>query len=69
MAPKGTDPKIIDLVYAKLAQGVANEDVRKRLNAMDAFPVLNTPAEFAAQWKIERDTWERVIKSRNLKIE
>jgi len=69
MAPKGIDPKIIDLVYAKLSRAGANEEVRKRLNAMDAFPVLNTPQDFAAQLKTERDTWERVITSRNLKIE
>lgn len=69
MAPKATDPKIIELVHAKLAEAVRRDVLRSRLVNMDAIPVVNTPQEFAAQWKTERDTWERLIKSRNLKIE
>jgi tripartite-type tricarboxylate transporter receptor subunit TctC len=69
MAPKGTPPDIISAVQGKLAQAVKRDEVRARLHAIDAYPVLNTPQEFAAEWKTERDTWERVIKARNLKIE
>jgi tripartite-type tricarboxylate transporter receptor subunit TctC len=69
MAPKGTDPKLIELIHGKLAQGVKREDVHHRLMNMDAVPLVNAPQDFALQWKRERDTWERLIKSRNLKIE
>jgi tripartite-type tricarboxylate transporter receptor subunit TctC len=69
MAPKGTPPEIISAVQSKLARAVQNEDVRARLFAIDAAPVVNPPREFAAEWKAERDTWERVIKARNIKID
>jgi tripartite-type tricarboxylate transporter receptor subunit TctC len=69
MPPKGIDPKIVDLVYDKIACAAANEEVQKRVHAIDAFPVLNKPRNFTTQLAAERATWERVITSRNLKIE
>jgi tripartite-type tricarboxylate transporter receptor subunit TctC len=69
MAPKGTPAEIIAFIHAKLANAIKSEEVRNRLAAIDAFAVVNTPKEFAAQWQEERDTWERVIKARDLKIE
>jgi hypothetical protein len=36
---------------------------------MDFQPVVNTPDEFAAEWKAELNTWERLIKSRDIKID
>jgi hypothetical protein len=31
--------------------------------------VLNTPDEFAAEWRTERETWERLIKGRDIRID
>lgn len=36
---------------------------------MDFQPVVNTPEHFAAEWKAKRDTWERLIKSRDIRID
>ena len=69
MAPKGTPREAILLVQNKLSVAAQRPDVRAKLAQMDFEPVLNTPDEFAAEWRAERDTWERLIKSRDIKID
>jgi tripartite-type tricarboxylate transporter receptor subunit TctC len=69
MAPKGTAREIVSLVQSRLAMAAQWADVKARLAQMDFQPVLNTPEDFAAEWKAERDTWERLIKSRDIRID
>ena len=69
MAPKGTPREIVSLVQSRLAMAAQRADVKARLAQMDFQPVLNTPDEFAAEWKAERDTWEKLIKSRDIRID
>jgi tripartite-type tricarboxylate transporter receptor subunit TctC len=69
MAPKGTGKEILSMVQSALARAVQKPDVKARLAQMDFQPVVNTPEEFAAQWKAELNTWERLIKSRDIRID
>ena len=69
MAPKGTPREAVTLVHATLARTAQRPEVRARLAQMDFQPVVNGPDEFAAEWKAERDTWERLIKSRDIRID
>jgi tripartite-type tricarboxylate transporter receptor subunit TctC len=69
MAPKGTSRDIVSLVHSKLYVAAQRPEVRARLAQMDFQPVVNTPEEFGAEWKAERDTWERLIKAREIRID
>ena len=69
MAPKGTSRDIVSLVQKTLYVASQRPEVRTRLAQMDFQPVVNTPEEFAAEWKAERDTWERLIKARDIRID
>jgi tripartite-type tricarboxylate transporter receptor subunit TctC len=69
MAPKGTSREIISLVQSTLAKAAQRSEVRTRLAQMDFQPVVNTPDQFGAEWKAERDTWEHLIKSRDIRID
>jgi tripartite-type tricarboxylate transporter receptor subunit TctC len=69
MAPKGTPTEAISMVYEALARAGKRADVRARLAQMDFVPVLNPPGEFAAEWRAERETWERLIRTRDIRID
>lgn len=69
MAPKGTPREIVTLVQTRLSAAGERPETKARLAQMDFQPVLNTPEAFAVEWKAERDTWERLITSRHIKID
>lgn len=69
MAPKGTPRPIVSQVQAALAKATQRPEVRARLEQMDFQAVVNTPDEFAAEWKAELGTWERLIRSRDIRID
>jgi tripartite-type tricarboxylate transporter receptor subunit TctC len=69
MAPKGTPREIVSLVQSTLAKAAQRPEIKARFAQMDFQPVVNTPDEFAAEWKAELNTWERLIKSRDIKID
>lgn len=69
MAPKGTPRDVIAVVYTALAKAGQRPEVRARMAQMDFQPVLNTPEEFAREWRAERENWERLIRARDIKID
>jgi len=69
VAPAGTPPQVVDMLYRETARVVALPDVRDRLLALALDPVANTPAEFAAWIKIELARWEKVVRTANIKVE
>jgi tripartite-type tricarboxylate transporter receptor subunit TctC len=69
LAPAGTPPHVVDILYHETARAVALPDVRDRLLAIAFDPVANTPAEFAAWIKIELARWEKVVRTANIKVE
>ncbi len=69
LAPAGTPPSIIDMLYREIVKAVAQPDVRDRLAALAFDPVVDTPAEFAARIKAELVKWENVVHTANIRIE
>ena len=69
MAPKGTPREVISIVYTALAKAGQRPEVRAKMAQMDFQPVLNTPDEFANEWRAERENWERLIRARQITIE
>lgn len=68
MAPKGTPDDIISMIHSKLAQVGQRPDVRSKLLSVDLPVVVNTPQQFAAEWRDELQMWEKVIKGANIKL-
>ncbi len=68
MAPAGTPPEIIDIVYRETIKDLALPDVRKAMGDQGLDIIGNAPAEFAAVLKKEIPQWAKVIKEANIKI-
>jgi tripartite-type tricarboxylate transporter receptor subunit TctC len=69
LAPAGTPKPVVDRLHAEIARITALPDIKERLVALGADPVLNTPAEFADWMKSESAKWAGVVKKANLKLQ
>ncbi len=67
MAPAKTAQPIITKMHDEIAKILKTPDEIKRLADNGAFPVGDTPAQFAAWLKKEVDTWGPVIRDNNIK--
>lgn len=66
---KGTPQAIIDRLRSEVATIINLPEVRKNLELEGAQPIGNTPAEFAAFVKAEREKWSKVVAEADIKIE
>ena len=57
------------LVHHLVVAALALPDVKEKLVALGADPVLNTPAQFADWIKSENAKWAAVVKKANLKVQ
>ena len=69
LAPAGTPAPIVAKLQAEIARIAALPDVKEKLVALGADPVLNTPAQFADWMKSESAKWAAVVKKANLKVQ
>lgn len=69
VAPKGTPPSVIALLYQELSNILKREDVRKQLAELGAVPVGSPPSQFAEFIDSEIEKWNRVVESAGLKID
>ena len=69
VAPAGTPPEIVDLLYREIAKIVAQTDVKERLTVLGFKPVANTPDQFGARIRLEIDKWGKVVRDAKLRIE
>jgi len=65
-APAGTPPAIVERLNQQVAEAVHNPETRKRLADLGAEPTSNSPSQYAALVKTERDTWGKVVRSANI---
>ncbi|HEV7327950.1 MAG TPA: tripartite tricarboxylate transporter substrate binding protein [Bosea sp. (in: a-proteobacteria)] len=66
---KGTSQTIIDKLRSEVSTIINLPEVRKNLELEGAQPIGNTPAEFAAFVKAEREKWSKVVAEADIKIE
>jgi tripartite-type tricarboxylate transporter receptor subunit TctC len=69
MGPPGMPRDLVMKINSDVAAIVKRPDFQKRLadDALD--PVLGTPEDFAAQVKTDLESWGRLIKAGNIKVE
>ncbi|WP_156412301.1 Bug family tripartite tricarboxylate transporter substrate binding protein [Bosea sp. Root483D1] len=66
---KGTPQAIIDKLRSEVATIINLPDVRRNLELEGAQPIGNTPTEFAAFVKAEREKWSKVVAEADIKVE
>jgi tripartite-type tricarboxylate transporter receptor subunit TctC len=69
LAPAGTPEPILELLQTKLAEGFHTPEMKARLAADGAEPVVSKPAEFGARIKSEIEKWSALAKSANIQPE
>jgi tripartite-type tricarboxylate transporter receptor subunit TctC len=69
VAPAATPKPIVDLLQRQIARIVALPEVKERLDALGFAPVANTPEAYAAQIKGDIETWSKVVRDANIKVE
>jgi tripartite-type tricarboxylate transporter receptor subunit TctC len=69
LVPAATPKPIVDLLQRQIARIVAMPDVKERLDALGFAQVASTPEAYAAQIKADIETWSKVVREANIKIE
>jgi tripartite-type tricarboxylate transporter receptor subunit TctC len=69
LAPKGTPAAIVERLNREVLAALDSAEVKGYMANASIEPLGTTPAEFAAFFRNERDTWARVIKESGAKLE
>lgn len=69
LAPARTPKPVVTRLNREIVQVLKEPEVRNRLLAMSTVPAGNTPHEFAAFVRAERDKWAKVVREANIRIE
>jgi tripartite-type tricarboxylate transporter receptor subunit TctC len=67
-APKGTPMTIVDFLHKEVASVLKLPDITARLALDGAYPVGNTPQEFAQEILDDIARWAKVIKAAGIKL-
>jgi len=68
-APAGTPQDVVDKINADVAKVLAMPDVRERLAALGAEPLVMTPADFRKFMRDEMDDAAKVVKAAGIKAQ
>jgi len=66
VAPAGTPDAVLARLGAEIARAMRSGPIAEKLEAQALVPVFDTPAEFAASLKKERDGWAAFIRRNNI---
>ena len=69
VAPAATPKDIVDLLSRQIAGTLKLPDIQDRLGKLSFAPVGSTPDEFAARIKADVETWTKIVRQANIKIE
>jgi tripartite-type tricarboxylate transporter receptor subunit TctC len=69
VAPPRTPQPIADKISADIAEGLKDEDIKRRLAELSAVPVGSDPRATSRFFREEIDRWSGVIKAADVKLE
>ncbi|RRH79961.1 tripartite tricarboxylate transporter substrate binding protein [Variovorax beijingensis] len=69
MVPAATPAAIVERLHAATTKALEKPELRKRLLALGAEPVGNTPAQFAELIKADTASWAALVKSTGTKLD
>jgi tripartite-type tricarboxylate transporter receptor subunit TctC len=68
LVPAGTPPAVVKKLHGEVLKMLALKDVRDRVEGLGFAINGSTPAEFAAQVKVEIEKWGKVVKAAGIKV-
>ncbi|MDP2396989.1 MAG: tripartite tricarboxylate transporter substrate binding protein [Burkholderiales bacterium] len=68
LVPTGTPKAVVDKLHGQVVKMMAQPDVRSRIENLGFDIIASSPAEFAAQVKVEVDKWTKVVKAAGIKV-
>ena len=69
LVPAGTSKEIVALLNREIARILALPDMKERLVTLGCDTVASTPEEFAQRIRAEIETWGKVIRAANIKVQ
>jgi tripartite-type tricarboxylate transporter receptor subunit TctC len=69
VAPKGTPRAIVDKIQKKVAQIMADPAMQAKSEVTGAYPMTDTPDEFAKFIRQEASRWQPVLKETGIKFD
>jgi tripartite-type tricarboxylate transporter receptor subunit TctC len=69
LAPAGTPPAVVGRLHREVVAVLRKPAMAERFARLGARLVGNTPQEFAAQIKSERQHWGQIIRAQNIKAD
>ncbi len=69
LVPAKTPKEIVDKLHAAAVKAVNHPSVTEKLAALGTEPVANTPAEFAAQIKVEYEKMKNIVAKKGIKLD
>ena len=69
VVPAGTPRQIITMLNRETVKAIGLPDMKERLATLGFESVASTPEEFDKRIKVEIDTWGKVIRAANIKLE
>ena len=69
LLPAGAPKEIIERLHKEIARAIANPKIAQLYVALGTQPLSNTPEEFLAFIKAEKEKWGKVIKTANIKAD
>jgi tripartite-type tricarboxylate transporter receptor subunit TctC len=68
LVPAGTPKAIVDRLHGQIVKMMAQPEVRSRIEGLGFDIIASSPAEFAAQVKVEVEKWSKVVKAAGIKV-
>ncbi len=68
LAPAGTPKAIVSRLHSEVVKMIAKPDVKARVEGLGFDIIGSSPAEFAAQVKVEVEKWTKVVKAAGIKV-
>ena len=69
LVPRGTPKDVVALLHREVTQIIGQPETNERLAMLGYEPVANTPDQFAADITGEIETWAKVIRAADIKVE
>ncbi len=69
LVPAGTPKDVVATLHREIGTIMAISETKARLATLGYEPIMSTPVEFARSIRTETETWAKVIKAANIKVQ
>jgi tripartite-type tricarboxylate transporter receptor subunit TctC len=68
LVPAGTPKAVVDRLHGQVVKMMAQPDVKSRIEGLGFDIIASSPAQFAAQVKVEVEKWTKVVQAAGIKV-